>query len=72
MGVPVFLPVRAGKKRPRAAPFGAAIKLLGHEPALQGWEYSSARCLQRPSTDPGSSAQMSLAGAAPCAAEPQA
>lgn len=83
MGVPIFLLVKAGKKRPRAAPFGAAIRLLGHATALQGWMYRSARrrplCLERPSTGSGSSAQLSLAKplaqlawAASYAAEPQA
>lgn len=83
MGVPIFLLVKARKKCPRAAPFGAAIRLLGHATALQGWVYRSARCrplcLERPSTGSGSSAQLSLAKplaqlawAAPCAAEPQA
>lgn len=44
MGVPIFLLLKARKKRLRAAPFGAAIRLLGHSIALQGWVYRSARC----------------------------
>lgn len=82
MGVPVFLLVKAEKKRPRAAPFGAAIKLWGTQlHCREGVQVCQAQTpvSQEAQHSSGSSAQLSLtkplaqlAWAAPCAAESQA